>query len=867
MYRAALRLYLLLAIIMIARPVFAQSASPSDQYQDASGKLHTWTINTSHTLVWDGQPYIPVGGVFCPLCLSDGMTPANIAQDNAALDKLKAAGFSDILINPAKSPGTISPQAWQTIIDSLEARGFRYGISFGQGITTPLEGRLVKPSAFRVNTVKDDGETTWKVSYADAAHYFITDSHDGSQIFREGDIPVKNGVAIAPAGNSVGSNVVGLLYPHITLHCQPDCVLPDIWSGFDAYRDNLLTVFSKVKFGPGLRFFLDPLCSHIGIPSESDYLVPDSLAWKLEWEAFLNRRYPSVDGLMNSWGIQDRDVLSIHDASRLIPLWANNRGIPDFIDFATGKKLAVKTDASRFWQDIHDCRNESLVYFINAMADLLKQQIANVPVIYTRSSLSPIFAGTNKIGGMDGYGIAVQASGPSIITGGVDSTVVQCEQAKKNMWLAATEVCGGETGSPDFPSRDSLFRDMDMLSDIGVKGFFVNGFQTVPGDHSGVSILSSSDKLDWLNAYAHHIATNGKLAEYKPDLLLYPIAASGVVHPGLVPNTDVWWCPTLDAGAPLVYGYSYAGYTLKQNGNQQTVLWSLSGVRQARLLMDNPLSVIVNDVNGLTLKGKIDKKKNIMALDISSSPVIFHTNGQDVFPLDAAEDAVLQLHGLIALGASLKLPTDQFNYYLERAESNYRVGNQRTSFMMAADAINGIMGIVQTYIWREAETADYQTFSDVAPLEAASNQKVLSLNTESAPGSNGYMAQYKIDVMRDGVYHLWVSGSPPGPTASPFVWAMDTDPPHSSSDAKVVGLPWMINQLVWMNLGDVVLKHGQHTLTLRVTEQAQALNRYRLILDSLLLTPDPFTPCGIIKPPLGLSLEMTKKSFKSKKSR
>src|SRR5688572_31658697 len=99
-------------------------------FTDKSGVKHAWSVNSAHALTWDREPYIPVGGVFCPRYLADGQTESNWAADTQALETLKSKGMLDVLINPVVSAPQIPAAAWQKLLDHLDSNGFRYGISF-----------------------------------------------------------------------------------------------------------------------------------------------------------------------------------------------------------------------------------------------------------------------------------------------------------------------------------------------------------------------------------------------------------------------------------------------------------------------------------------------------------------------------------------------------------------------------------------------------------------------------------------------------------------------------------------------------------------------------------------------------------------
>jgi hypothetical protein len=168
-----------------------------------------------------------------------------------------------------------------------------------------------------------------------------TDAPIGGTDAPAGVTRILDGVATVSA--EVGSaGCVGLLYPHKSLSPTREGSLPDVWSGFDAYRDRLLGTFGRIKFGRGLRFFLDPLCHPIGLTGETEFVVPDSPQFRLEWEAYLSRRYTDIDALMTAWGLLDRDIKDFKHATSLLPLWPAGRGVPFLLDTAAETRLPFR---------------------------------------------------------------------------------------------------------------------------------------------------------------------------------------------------------------------------------------------------------------------------------------------------------------------------------------------------------------------------------------------------------------------------------------------------------------------------------------------------------------------------------------------
>ena len=170
------------------------------------------------------------------------------------------------------------------------------------------------------------------------------------------------------------------------------------------------------------------------------------------------------------------------------------------------------------------------------------------------------------------------------------------------------------------------------------------------------------------------------------------------------------------------------------------------------------------------------------------------------------------------------------------------------SYLVARQALMGVIELVHPYTWREAELAEAHTFGEVVANEAASGKAYLNLNTDARPGREGYSVQMKFSVPEDDVYSLWLSCSPQGAQASQFSWIVDTEEPHSSSDAQPRGAPYLADEFAWLELGNIKLKRGPHTFTLRITDRAAGSNRYVMALDAFLAARTPFAPNGTTKP-------------------
>jgi len=821
---------------------------PSGTFTDKTGKSHAWAIPASRSLLWDGETYAPIGGWFAPRYLAIGATEANWALDAADLATLKAGGVTDIIVTPSVSVCSVDPAAWQRMVDHLDEQGFRYGIAMGAGLDTSPTGVVVNPSAHRIPGVHEGMDVAWDVADADYAWFIVVDSRDGTQIAEEGRVLCRNGQAAVTTGARVADGSVAILYPHGPLRYGRRGTIPDVWAGLDRYRDRLLLSLGRVKFGSGLRFFLDPLGPPIALDGDAENFVPDSPAFRLEWEAFLSRKYQTMDALATAWSLMDRDIRDHRAASGLIPLWSRSKGVPFLLDMAIGKRYQIGGGESRFWTDLQECRDASLTYAMSAVADLMKREIANVPVVYSHTGLHRVFTAPSGPGGWDGLGAAVTGQGAVLRTASTEAAFSQVSDAAKPVWFLITEAGNPPGSRAPYASRDALFADLDRMRGLGARTVFMQGLAGVTeGDGGLVAMTLDAEHAGHLGEYSRRAAA-ATSAQVGPRALPYPAAAAGLVQSGPIGSGGVLWVPSLAPGRAMDFGASYAGYTIKLPEGETLVMWSHKGDRETRLSVADPRKVQAFSPDGLPVEIKADVKGRIARLVVMETPLLVRTGGQDVFPVEAVEDALRELRALVAEAQAQKLPAQDFRYRLDTAEARYRHRDMATAFVMCSQALAGIVDLMQPYSWREAEHANVQTFTEVMTDPGASAGMYLALNTSASPPRDGYSLQLQFRAPADDTYDVWLACTPPGQTTSAFAWIVDAGETRTSADGSVVGASYLGDRFCWMNLGRVPMKPGNHTFTLRVTDRSAIGAAYSLAVDALLVTRAPFTPRGTARP-------------------
>ncbi|MFW5911085.1 MAG: hypothetical protein ACOCUJ_04510, partial [Thiohalospira sp.] len=147
------------------------------------------------------------------------------------------------------------------------------------------------------------------------------------------------------------------------------------------------------------------------------------------------------------------------------------------------------------------------------------------------------------------------------------------------------------------------------------------------------------------------------------------------------------------------------------------------------------------------------------------------------------------------------------------------------------------------FVWQEAEEFsatnwdedDYWNSSDRGHLLSADKFIASRLQGDAAenPPEEGYFLEYEIDVPESGSYDAWARIGMEGIRA-PFQWRIDEgewrDGPADRWTTNVMQLA-RYNEVGWLDLGEIELDSGRHTLTVRYTESQPNRNDMFMVLD------------------------------------
>lgn len=802
--------------LMIAQGVFA----------DRDGGTHRWQITPAHSLQWDGQVYLPVGVWFTPQSLRADATEADFQRDEQLLDALARAGISDLYVVPRDAATAIPVERWQRMVDALESRNLRYGLSLGEAGLPIAQGYVVAPASNRIANIAQSGVVVFRAPYADHALTFIVDTHDNS-VLSHSRVSVEQGVGRLPLQLQEGVLAVMVAYPHRPL-VDAGGFVPDVWEGYDAWRDGVLQTLGKVRFGKGLRFFSDPL-GRWTLPLEDDGIVPSSEMFRLGFEAFLSRKYQTLENLMSAWALSERNLESFADAARQLPLWRGQKGIPQLLDLQTGNLRRVEAARCAYWTDINQYRREVLQEAADRMATVLKRHLADVPVLLSWQGFHAVYVSTQNQPGVDGLLVVTGERGANLALKSMALAMAQATECVRPTWLLTAVAHDIKQGYAD---SQTLHSEAETLAQAGGRGWFWRVTEST----------ADVTALQWLRSFQQSALARAEWQQ-SPKVLFFPLSASGICEVKRLPG-DVWWLPSVRQGAIVNVGQNYRAYHLSTLGGEQYVMWAVDRERPTSFRLSEPRMFTAQLPDGTPVK--ISGKGRSFSMRLPTVPVVF-TNSGTLFPVEAAEDAINELARLIKLGESRRTDVGTARFRWQQARDNLRAGQVYTAYLLASEALNELIQRLAQYLWMEAESADESNFDEVVEQPWASGGKLVRLQNFNDPPARGYFLRYRFAVKEEGNYTIWTACRMEG--SSPLLWSIDDNAPQPPESKVLVG--GYGEGFGWIRMGTVKLSPGFHTLELRVVNRAgEGIKPYVQWCDVVLLTAENTIPQGTIKPPV-----------------
>ena len=811
-------------------------------FVDSAGSKHPWKVSSHHTLSWDSRQYIPVGGRFVPLEWTQGDSPQNFAGDCKMMDALKTGGVHDIYFSSGNvGLFHVPASVVQKVLDYADQDGLKYGLQIDSFPKGTLGGIVVKPSTNKA--LSPSGAAVFDhVGHGKKAYYVIITSQD-QEIVESGYVPIINGTASVK--DSFSDDNIVLLYPeNVFGPTSPESHLPDIWANFDSYRDSSLDYLTRLKYGPGFRYFLDPIATDLDLAGDADVVIPTSAGFRLDFETWLRQKYGnSINDLVSAWGNLDEDIPDFKTAARLFPLWSDGRGVPFLADPITQTRYAIMNHPgirNTFWTDFREFRFGSFSKYNSSLASILKSTIAQVPIVIRTRGRGPVLVGSGSTS-IDGLMVIQNATGSSEPAN--SEAFARSEQTSTPLWLTVDSDFANISNSGVQPQES----DWDAAKTIGMRGFYCGTFNADP---SAVTAAPTPD-LSAYTQYKSEIANSMGTLDNDLGILWYPkeAAAEGVTSRQL--KSGAWWLPSYRDGQVYQLGPYLKAYSATASDNQTPtyVVWSPNGDAGNVTFDFGKEKPIFLDGAGLPFVPK--HKKELWTVNVSEDPIQISNVSTLALPTNVIELTITRIQDLLKDAARQKIPTETFVNQLFYAENHFddKPSDLPIKYDLLRNIVRNLEATISPYVWIEGEAAKPTNFTSISNNPIASNGATLTLDTDAEPdvSADGYYAQYSFGTNSAGRYELWLAGTPlDGQKNSPLIYRVNESVPSEVTGQE--GVSPYGGKFIWTKLGMVDLKLGQNVLTFRIARRAKSDNRYRMTIDAVCLSRVPFAPAGTQRP-------------------
>ncbi len=807
-------------------------------YVDRAGGQHPWSISDAHTLVWDADPYMPVGGEFVSAYLSKSSDEEDYKLDTMAIDAIYEAGIHDIILSSSSPLTKTDPDRFQKIIDYLEKKGMRYGVKIDDGPKETLGGYVIAPELYRLAGPYTERTIRRKWPGVDAAIFIVLDSTSYS-IVQKGAAYIEDEEVVIQLAGELAADEVLLVYPHVTCPGSSGPTAPDVWTGFDEYRDRLLAYFEGVDFGPGLRFFMEPFSQCKSFTGDFAGFLPDSKGFRLGLEAFLAEKRMHEGAIDSLWGMREH-VEDMETAARLMPLWHDGRGAAFAYDRASGTMYGIDINVTRMWRDMKQYRDSSYQDYLNAAAKVLKENVADVPVVFTNPDYHRVYCNKYATGTYDGLATFACGFGNEVVEKYAGKTCALLNESAKATWF----VAAGAQAHPSkwgYPDENTLRGSFNALADIGCKAFFVSKLYAPKEDGAIEGVIDNPDELGWLARLAGD-GWKRDASEYRPKIVRYPEFPKVGGHIKRIGPGD-YWLPSLAVGTASYIGDTLNMYTFA--GQDGLYIWSSTDRQQVRFYYGAPTRPEIVYPEGMELQ--VDDKNNSMDLTVGEEPIVIENVDADLFfPFRTAEKQIERLEKMIPVADAEGVDVTEARDGLKRAQDVMKNNRPQNAHGIAQGILQGLMVQLGMDIWLEGEDSPANSFTGTESLHGASREMALVLDTEDSPPLENYSASYIFTATKAASYEVWVAGSPVS-ESSDFEVGLDRVSWQSPMDRQAAGGEYA-KGLVWTKVANLNISPGRHALTFRVTGKSALKDKYYLAIDAIVVSPTGFTPDGIDKP-------------------
>lgn len=733
------------------------------------------------------------------------------------LTTLKAYGVEAVAIRLRELP---APEAWESLVQTAEQSGLRWRVWLAN--LPRADGWSVAPERYRL---AGNAEGVYPIQIADGVRVLLMVSPRETPALRlQTTLELRDGRTTAIVGDTAES--VLLLYP------LRRAALPDLWEGWDTYRDRLLHLLRHRPPRAGFQGWI--------VQSEWDVVslstLPVSPLAQAEWEGYLKTRYPDLVDLERAWDTSIK--LERHrDAARLIPLWREGRGLPFLVtpDGAT-RPQEVDSNRSEFWNDWRAYLLSRWQQLLEGLRTALRAHTPNSEFVVLQTAPHPAELPLPK--GFDAPPLPVGWLMPTAWRNEWRTQLLRetlrREREGNLLPLVVLEWSGEDT------ERASLFQAFTREMGIERVFWWLNGVEM---PETAWKTLRETD-------------TPPETPVFQP----FPLALWGLTQ--IQRYRSGWWVPSDQPDlVPLLWGFEIIGFqrgtevrTLDAQGGLQITrqlelcLWLTEGERviTLRRFDRNPLSAF--DLNGEPVRLEI--RGDLVRLRVGTTPVRIRGFQTEPVCETSVDDWTQRVANLQKRGNPLGQDAQVLRFNFDNALALYR-RNPAQGFLLVRINWFEFERAYQPYRWIEAESTRVHEFGTVRRDVAMSSGATLWLG--SPMPITGASATYPLNLRETANYTIWlaVRGTPSGTVVWQVLPNADDAKPIAEGTALLRverAVSRYADQCYWLPLGDVALRSGEYLLRLRWQPDAPTQPPHYTEWDVVLVAPIGIQPKQVLPP-------------------
>ena len=762
---------------------------------DRVTKTIAWSVNDRGQLIWDGTPTSLIGNRWLPQSLILG-SEESVTADERYLDAVAKKGNSAVLLQlPQGGITVVAKSRLQKVIDMLETRSIRYGISLKARATYAKPVAIIHPSRLRFSTSLGKEPVTLTLPMLRSC-WSVTALPSG-EIMDFARETVAGGSVEYQLRNPIDGAVVGIFIPEVEISDGYSTLFSDT----DMLRDDLMVALEGLHFGTNLRFFTDPFDLPVLSRIEDRRKIPTTDAFRAAWGSYLKQKYATVDGARLSWRLDSTERVDNFDGlARLLPLSFDGRGVAGFIDpVGTGRVLKCESQPSIFWSD--------LAAFVDGLSSDVQDRTAlalqrsgiHVPIISVNAvkaehkGLSGIFVSSGNVIDAAPRLLDQSLSGRRIWNV-VDSTVADSQAVQPSNWAAAG------ASSVFYPETN-----MDRVS----------GGQISPADKTAIVPLPVDLKV------------KAKQLE-----------------------NGTWWLP--DPRPMRLYRYPNGLIAYGLSDGEQSTYYFVGQKRPAIVTIKLPKALEKAPISWFPVNSGV-RSKGSLQLTIGDEPVMLKGFGNSLpVPFGAMTDALDESRRLVSELRKRNIP-DAGRMQLELSKFDGRPDHENPQAMYSAvqtllDANQKMIEMLRpfSFLYIEAEGMPNlrmsHTWDGISNNQSSSGGRVLHVSRNPI-GKQEAVASYTLRVNAKTQFNTYYAAV--GKVRMRIDGKSLTGVGVNQSSS--IGTPYGPNGLAWFSGGFIELLPGDHVVDFIAEGECD--------LDAFMLSVDGTKPNGseIPIPPLTVS--------------